>query len=762
MRALLASVPTVTERLPEVRYSLTISDAGESTWRPRSFKFVEEIFELYEMSLTLVTDDLEADIEDLLGASLELAIDRGETPRYITGIVRQVEFQGVEHERFQVLVTVVPALWGLTKRNDSRHWQNMSVPDILEEVLSAPLAEHSREVQIDLQGDYSEREFCVQYHETDYDFARRLMAEEGIYFYFDCSAGQSEIVVLADVNDSLPEVPLADQGAAVSICNGNQEFEGCETVRSFGWKRKLQSTAVVQRDFDWLASPADPPTDEKREPDARGFEREVYEPGERRVGIVAGTLATAKLQSLVAKGSMGSGHGNVIGFSPGHHFALEEHHIPEVATEHLITRVSHRGTWETVEVGTSHTGTSYENSFETTPFDLIYKAPRTAQRPQIQGPQTGVVTGPSGEEIHVDEHGRVKVILVWDRLSAADDTSSCWMRVAQLSAGAGFGAMFIPRIGMEVVVEFLDGNPDRPLVTGCVYNGVNPPPYALPGDKTKSTIKTNSSPGGGGSNEVRFEDAAGSEELYFHAQKDLTIATENDKNQTTGNNETLSVGSNRTKTVGGNESEKIGANKKIKVGADHTETIGANRTLTVGANETCTIGASQTVSVGASASETVTIMKSTTVGAAYALSVGAAMTTTVGAALIESVGAARMVSVGAISSEKIGLAKTVSAKTISHDASTTYDVKVGTTFSVSATEDVGIQAGKKMTIEAKDDLGIGSEKKAIISAKDQLTIKVGKAKIVLKKNGDITIGGKKISVEASGDIVLKGSKILNN
>ncbi len=735
-------------RLPEVAYTFTLENGGEAEWRPKNFDMVEGIFDLYELSVQLTTSDLEAELDDLLGAAAELMIERGEFPRYMTGIVRQVEFIGVDHDSLNVVVHIVPALWGLTQRNDSRHWQEMSVPDILKEVLEAPLGEYSRELRIDLNGSYQPREFCAQYRETDYDFARRLMAEEGIYFYFDFTGGQSEVLVLGDVNDSLPEVLLHQEGAMVALCQENPELESDETLQSFHWKRQLTSTAVVQRDFDWQ-SPGAPPNDELREPDLRGFEREIYEPGERRYGSAdAAALSKAKLQSLVAVGTIGSGVGNVTGFTPGAHFGLEDHHIPDVATEHVLLRVTHRGTWQDTEVTHSGTGTTYTNTFETMPFDVPYRPPRTAPRPLVYGPQTAVVTGHG--EINVDASGRVQVSLTWDRVTG----TSCWVRVAQLSAGAGFGAMFIPRVGMEVVVEFLDGNPDRPIITGCVYNGANPPPYDLPGEMTKSTIKTNSSPGGGGFNEVRFEDAAGSEELYFHAQKDMTIQTLNDKNQSTGNDETLAIGNDRTKSVGNNQVESIGVDKSIDVGANHTESIGVNRSVTVGAGDSLTVGASQTISVAASVTENVGVAKTSTMGAAYAVTVGAGMLTTVGGALVEAVGAARSVNVAGVSSESVGLTKSVSAKDI--------DMSALNKFTVKANKDIVLESVKKTTLKVGDFLEVTGGKKAKIEIKDELVIKVGKASITLKKNGDIILKGKKISVKGSGDIKLKGSKVLNN
>ena len=285
-------------------------------------------------------------------------------------------------------------------------------------------------------------------------------------------------------------------------------------------------------------------------------------------------------------------------------------------------------------------------------------------KPIVEGVQTAAVVGPAGEEIYTDKYGRVKVQFHWDREGKYDENSSCWIRVSQAWAGAGWGGMYIPRIGQEVIVEFLEGDPDRPIITGRVYNASQTPPYALPGEKTKSTIKSNSSLGGGGFNEFRFEDKKGKEEIFLHGQKDWTIAILNDKNQTIGHDETMMVVNNRAKTVGVNQTETIGVNKRIKVGANHTEIIGANMSETVAVNNAETIG----------------VAKALTIGGAYQVTVGAAMNETIGGLKAEEIGDAKSVNVGADSSEKVAKNKSVDA---------------GSNISESAGKDLSLDAGKE-------------------------------------------------------------------
>jgi len=306
---------------------------------------------------------------------------------------------------------------------------------------------------------------------------------------------------------------------------------------------------------------------------------------------------------------------------------------------YLITAVTQEGKQpQVLKEQASGEGTKYHSQVHSIPADVSYRPSRFTPKPMVEGPQTAIVVGPKGEEIYVDEHGRVKVQFHWDRLGNKDEKSSCWIRVSQAWAGQSWGGVFIPRIGQEVIVDFLEGDPDRPIITGRVYHGENAPPYYPPQNKTKSTIKSNSSPGGGGFNELRFEDLKGQEEVYFQAEKDWNLLTKNDKNQTVGHNETLAVGNNRDKQVGVNQSETIGANKTIQVGANHSEQIGGNMTLMVGQNKAETVAIASAETVGA--------MKALTVGAAYQVSVGAAMNTTVALSQSGQVGKVKTVMVG--------------------------------------------------------------------------------------------------------------------
>ena len=341
---------------------------------------------------------------------------------------------------------------------------------------------------------------------------------------------------------------------------------------------------------------------------------------------------------------------------PGAKFELVGHPAVGVADgEYLITQVSHWGSERSEN--TDRDGLEpYRNRFRCIPLETPYRPARTFDPPRIPGVQTATVTGPSGEEIHVDEHGRIKVQLRWDRVQPADERSSCWVRVEQDWAGAGWGYSWTPRVGMEVVVQFIGGDPDRPLVTGCVYNATHALPYPMPDEKTKSTIKSNSSPGGGGSNELRLEDKAGDEEIYVHAQKDYDEVVEHNHTTKVHNNQRIELDNDQTQTVHKNQKERVDGDQEMSVGGNRTShvegdfeeivdgteerTVTGNVSETFAANETRTVASSLTESIGGSESRSIGADQTESIGASHSQSIGASSSVTVGGSFAQNVGGA--------------------------------------------------------------------------------------------------------------------------
>ncbi len=721
---------------------------GDDVLLLTSFRGTESISSLFSFELELISENHNIVFKDIIGKNVTISVvlADGES-RFFNGIVSRFSQgrgggeEGDESRFSNYTAEVVPWCWLLSRTSDSRIFQEISVPDIVEKIFKE---KSLPDYKLQLHGTYEKRTYCVQYRETDYNFIARLLEEEGIQYFFEHEDGKHTMVI-ADA--PAENKPCPKQETARYQTSGSGLLEE-DVLTSLEMMQEIKAGKYTLSDFNFETPGTDLKVEAPSQQELGPGEREYYDyPGGFSKRADGDRLTKIRMEEEEAEIITINGSSDCRAFTSGYRFTLEAYYRDDMNNkDYLLTAVDHEASQEYVP-GEGVSELSYSNNFTCIPHDVPFRPQRNTPRPVVEGIQTAIVVGPSGEEIYPDEHGRVKVQFHWDREGTKDENSSCWIRVSQVWAGAGWGAMYIPRIGHEVVVDFVDGDPDRPLITGRVYHGTNTPPYSLPDDKTKSTIKSDSSPGGGGSNEFRFEDKKGSEEIFLHGQKDWTIAIENDENHTVGNN--------RSKSVGNDQSESIGNNKTITVGTDHSETIGSNKTMTTGANHTETIGSNMSITVGSNETETIAVAKSLTIGAAYQVSVGAAMNETIGAAKAEEIGAVKSVNVGANSSENVGGSKSVNAgKDISE--------KAGKNISSEAGKDISVKSGKTMMLNAGDDFGLKGDKKGVIEIKDQLQIKCGKAMITMKKNGDITIQGKKISVKGSGNIVMKAKKILEN
>ena len=707
---------------------------------------VERMSGLFEFHLDLISENHNIAFKSIVGENVTIAMLLADgSKRFINGIISRFS-QGrgggesdTSDARFShYSAAMVPWPWLLTRTADSRIFQEKSVTEIIEQIFSE---KSFTDYSIRLQGSYDPRTYCVQYRETDFNFISRLMEDEGMFYFFEHEDGKHTLVIADAPAENKPCPKQAE--ARYQITGGGWLEE--DVVTTLNVAQEIQVGKFAINDYNFEVPTTKLLVDAAAKKSLGPGEREVYDyPGKYTVRDRGDTLVNVRMEEHEARMTTLEGASDCRAFFSGSRFRLIDYYRRDMDNkEYLITAVSHKivskGEFPSIAPDPTGAGFNYSNRFTCIPHEVPFRPRRETPKPFIRGTQTAIVTGPGGEEIYTDEYGRVKVQFHWDREGKRDENSSCWIRVSQVWAGTNWGAMYIPRIGHEVIVDFLEGDPDQPIVTGRVYHGINMPPYGLPGEKTKSTLKSNSSLGGGGYNEFRYEDKKGQEEIYLHGQKDWTIVIENDKNQSVGHDETLFVGhdqtisiaNNRDKTVGVNQTEKIGVNKTIAVGANHGETIGANMNQTVAAAKAETIGAA----------------KALTIGAAYQVSVGAAMNESIGAAKAEEIGAAKSVNVGADSSENVGKNKSVDA---------------GDNISESAGKNVSIQSGKQMSLTSGDNFSISGNKNGIIEIKDQLTIKVGKATITLKKNGDITIDGKTINVKGSGNIVMKAQKILEN
>ena len=568
-------------------------------------------------------------------------------------------------ERYNLLLR--PWLWWLTLASNNRVFQNLATSDIVTSIFD----EHGfSDYELQLTGSYTPREYCVQYGETDFAFVSRLLEEEGIFWFFTHADG-AHTLVLGDSNDAFPPCPNATTIQYFGQQMGERELHG---IRSGQICRQAVSGVYRATDYEFTT----PTTSLYGQAEAVAGPLSVYEhPGGYTAKARGDALGTMRVNALRSQESRFIGESDCRWFVPGHSFTLSGHEDDTANIEWVVTQVSH-------EAGHEH----YRNRFEAIPKSTSYRPPRTTPKPRMHT-QTAIVVGKAGEEIWTDEYGRIKIQFPWDRDGANDETSSCWVRVVLPWSGKGFGMQFIPRIGQEVIVTFVDGDPDRPLVTGCVYNGDNALPYALPANQTQSGIKTNSSKGGGGFNELRFEDKKDSEEVFLQAQKDFKINVLNDTTTTVGHDETLTVQNARTRTVkDGDETVTLEKGKRtvtIQTGSD---------TLDVKDTRTLTVGGDQTHSTGGNYSHKVTGNYELTVDGNLTIKVSGTLTLQSGGDFTAKSDANLTAQAGTALTNKAGTALT-------NQAGTTLDNKAGTTL----TNDGGVSLINKASAEQTVDGG---------------------------------------------------------
>ncbi len=545
----------------------------------------EEISQLFCYKVKMISEDPAIDPQKIVGHHVAIAMmDSDDQPRYVNGIVRRFVNQGRGDQGSIYTAEIVPWLWLLTRNSDCRIFQDMTVPQIIEQVLKG-LNFNDFDLS-GLNGQYPKLDYCVQYQETDFQFLCRLMEHEGIYYYF--SHNQTKHVLM-----------LGDHAGAYEDCKDSQvRFTGSLGFEDVGnqivsWEHRYEfcSGRVAAKDFNF-ESPSQPmlSKDQTVVQYQRISDFELYEyPGGFDDRSKGDGRVRLRMQEEEMVHDVVHGTSKCRSFSPGYKFSVTEHNNPqEEGKAFVLTSVEHKAAAGSYVTG-GKKPEGYKNTFRCVPASVVCRPRRATPRPRIRGPQSAVVVGPQGQEIYTDQHGRVKVQFHWDRYGKYDENSSCWIRVAQNMAGKKWGAINIPRIGHEVIVEFMEGDPDRPIVTGRVYNGETIPPYDLPKHATMSTFKTNSSKGGQGFNEIRFEDKKDGEQVFVHAQRDMDIRVRNDRREIIENNRHLIVKTDKH--------EHIEHNRNEQVDADHMEKIGKDRHLCVDGKEAVEISGSKSLTV---------------------------------------------------------------------------------------------------------------------------------------------------------------------
>ncbi|EPX61054.1 VgrG protein [Cystobacter fuscus DSM 2262] len=578
----------------------------------------EELSSLYEFQLELACEESALSFSDVVGQQALLTIEGEQAPRHVHGIVSRFEQVGSHPRYTRYQATLVPLVWRLRHRRDNRIFQDLSTPDILKQVLRKA-GVSSEYFELRLSGTYEPRNYCVQYRESDWDFLSRLMEEDGIFHFFEHRADM-HVLVMGD--DSSACQPIAGTEALVFRHERGLVTE-VEQVVGFRFSEEIQSGLVSLRDFNFKKP--DLPMDAEHEAE-QDTDLEVYDyPGEyqdptRGSSAKGGGIAKLRLEELQARRKVGHGESDCERLVPGSFFTLAEHARGDFNIRYLLTHVEHRGHQpQVLDEEAPSSAFSYSNTFSCLSAKVPFRPSRRTPRPVVRGVQTALVVGPAGEEIHVDEHGRVKVQFHWDRQGQRNDKSSCWVRVSQPWGGESWGGMFIPRVGQEVIVDFIEGDPDRPLITGRVYNGTSPPPHPLPDAKTKSSMRTNSSPGGGGFNELRFEDKKGAEQVFIHSQRNMDVHVKNDSLE--------DILNDRHQSIKRDQNEEVSRDKSLKVHRDSQEHVGGDVKLLVGGidgpgHQHIHIKASRKELVDADSHLRVGGNRNERVGASWSLSVG--------------------------------------------------------------------------------------------------------------------------------------------
>jgi type VI secretion system secreted protein VgrG len=712
----------------------TKSSLGPDDLGLRSFSVHERLSRLFQIEAELSSEKGAVNLDDVVGHEATIRLDTAQGHRYFHGFVSRMVQVASEGEYAHYRAVIVPWLWLLTRTSDCRIWvakddpaSGQTVPQIIEAVFKL----HGfSDYKLSLNGTYAKREFCVQYRETDFNFVSRLMEQEGIYYYFEHQDGKHTLVLADSISSHKPFPDYAD----VTFHEAKQGAAVREVMTDWTMEKEVQPVASALQDFDFKKPKTSLVVSTNTSRKYGEAKYEIYDyPGEYIDHGDGQRVADVRLAEFQTQYETLYGQASVRGLSSGCTFKLKNHPRADQNREYLITGVSLHA--DAGEFATNDQRGSDFFSCNVTCIDKTqqFRPARLTPKPIVQGPQTAIVAGTAGEEIYTDQYARVKVHFHWDRHDKSNQDSSCWVRVTQYWAGKSWGSIHIPRIGQEVVVEFLEGDPDRPIITGRVYNADQTAPYGLPANKTQSGIKSRSSSGGSSSNfnEIRFEDKMGSEEVYIHAEKDQNNVVEHDETTKVGHDRTENVGNNENITVVKDRTENVGNNETITIAKDRTESVGNNETITiaqnrteqVGANESITVAKSRTRNVGQNETVTVALMRAHNVGVNEAITVGAAQAITVGADQATTVGGAQQNTVG---------------------------------------------KDRASTIGANDSLSV--TKKLTIDAGEEITITTGSASISMKKDGTIQISGKDITIEGSGainataskNLTMKGQKILQN
>lgn len=625
----------ITNHSSEPQFILKILDA-EMPLVVTKIKIHEKISENFLISIKFASKK-NLDFSQIKLQECCLKIDNNQPnladERLFHGIVKSLARKEKVGDYFLFEAEIVPELWLLSLKENCRIFQDQGIEEIISTIL----------IEQNISSDFYEFrftrkdifiKFSIQYQETDYNYINRLIEKEGIYYFFEHFEDR-HVLVFCDSNSFCRNII----GQVELPYNVHGTLLQTEHVHNFVFDEQICSGKVSLNNYNFKTPSINLTAYNESE---ASTDLEVYEyPGPFGDYDKGNEISKIRLEELQRDSIYAIGKSCCPRLQPGSTFTLTNHPIANLNRDYLIIEVLHKGEQpQSLEEHGANDTDSYLNVFTVIPAKNEFRPARTTNKPMVPGLLSAIVTGPEGEEIWPDEYGRVNVQFHFDREGQRDKKSSCWLRVVQFWNGATWGSQFIPRIGDEVLVSFVNGDMDYPIIIGSGTNAAMQPNYNLPANKTQSGIRTRSTPGGNPDNfnELRFEDKKDHEEVFLQAEKDWNIRVKNDKGQYVGRNETLEVGSNRSKTVGVDQTETIGSDKTIHVGRNHVETIGSNMNLSV--------GSCKTELVAINTMETIGGAKELSIGGAYAVTVGGAMNTAVGLGQFEEVGLSKKIIVG--------------------------------------------------------------------------------------------------------------------
>ena len=686
----------------------------------RGFTGSEGISRLFNFHLDLLSEDDKIDFKKIIGqdVTIRVLLTDGSNERYFSGVVSRFAQAGSATKLTNYQMEVVPWPWFLTRNADCRIFQKMSVPDIIKKVFDNH-GFSQEQYKFSLTGSYDKVEYCVQYRETDFNFISRLMEHNGIFYYFTHEKGKHTMVL----GDSDAEHQPCPNQASVNYQQTGGALDSDDVITSWSKEQELRTGKYSLTDYNFEKPSLSLMSNETTLINVGNNSRfEIYDyPGDHMEKARGASLAKLRMQEEEASHTVISGSSTCRAFTSGYKFDLKEHYRDDANESYLLTEVQHVATMGSY--AQEDTPAHYSNHFTCIPASVPFRPPRVTPKPFVQGPQTAMVVGVSGEEITVDQHGRVKVQFYWDRLGQKNENSSCWIRVSQPWGGAGWGAMWIPRIGQEVVVSFLEGDPDRPLITGRVYNGNQLPPYKLPDHQTVSTFMSHSSKGGSGYNEIRFDDKKDSEQIFIKAQKDMDQRVAVDSREFVGANRFLNVGTNQVDnigadkhiTVGANHLESIATNMSLTVGKDLMESVGNDQHLTIAKNFQEDIGKDVHTNIGENQVENVGKNVDTNIGESHIKSVGKDVQLNIGAKRIENIGSDLHLTIGSNRVESVGSNLDLSVGSNrseqiggnqSLDVSSNCDEKIGSNYALTAGQNVSVEGSMNITLQAGMQLSL--------------------------------------------------------